>query len=626
MSLSSRVVVFTACGVLGYFVAHAVIPRESSTVQRTAGPIPDIASTEPLVGDPARSAMVAEWKSLRAQHGGETPDWDALYQSIKDTKDPYRRRAYRAALIADWAEKDPQAALVYLLEKDGSMVSQMMREWMRTDPHAALNGILAAGPKGRNALRGLQSDVATLLPHRLAEIVSALPKSDNRWDTSTQTAFTRLAKTDPLAAKAAAEAVTGPMKGQALTGVAAVLAENDGAGALTWAEAIPPGDLRNAALRGVLIGWARKDPVAALSRIDLVPPGGEEMSFGSDIGSQVLREAAGSDWEATIQWLTDNPGKLGQASIHGLQGAFSQRLIRDPAATLRELTTTQFPGLLNVFGSAVINDGYATRDAVWSWLEGQPPSTTTQAIRQSLLSAIAWKEPYVALEFLDKIPDTPENAALLRQSGMSLLNGGERAELLESLLEKASAKIRPHLLEGAFNFAEGFMGREPQKWVQRLNELPEQQRQSAAQGLARAWAVTDPTAAAEWSLTLPDGQKPLALRSAVSTWAQSEPQDAAAWINQQPKDLARDAATQSLVGVLAVSTPDSAWTWAMSIEDPSSRLQSLGYVYQRVRGKSPEAAEQLLQDPSLSPELVKAVREAPATPGMHPVGTVIYRF
>jgi hypothetical protein len=134
---------------------------------------------------------------------------------------------------------------------------------MRVDANGAITSLLASGDKAKAGLRGVLNDVARLAPTRLAEVASVLPKPDNRWDTTAQEAFTIFAAKDPAAARTAAESVTGPMRGQALAGVAKAWAEKDGPAAIAWAQGMPAGEDRDGVLKAALVGWAKTDPVAA---------------------------------------------------------------------------------------------------------------------------------------------------------------------------------------------------------------------------------------------------------------------------------------------------------------------------------------------------------------------------
>ena len=610
----SRILIFALCGVTGYSVTRTFIAPPSRAPKQTQAPPPAAITSPPAeersLAKSGQTSLLAEWAELRASNGNTTPDMPALYTVVKAIKEPFRRRAFRAALLAEWAELDPQAALAFIQEKDKANAGQLMREWLRLDPQGAVTGLLAGGEKNRSALRGMLDEIARVAPTRLGEVVAALPKSDNRWDTTTQDAFAIFAKKDAAAARAAAESITGALRGQALAGVAKSWAEADGAAALEWAQALEAGEARDTALKAVLTGWAKTDPVAALGKLDLVPPGGEEMYYASDVGAQVLREAAKKDWDGTVRWLREHPGKLGRSSLDGLQSTVSQRLNADPAGTLQSLAQSGLPALGGVLANSFLNEGYAKRDAVWEWLDQQPPDEFTRSARASMLNAIAWKEPEVGLQFLEKLEDTPENRQVLEQGTRSLINGASQMNRFEDLLGKASAKIRPLLLEAGFQYGLQNSVSDPALWLMRIDELPVDRRANAIGGLARGWATNDPEAAVQWSLSLADpGQKYQALNNAMSTWARTDVYEASEWVNSLPVDAYRDVAARNLVGALSATEPESAWTWALSIRDPGERQGALQLAYAAMRKKDPGIAQQMLQNANLSVTEAKALQE-----------------
>ncbi len=608
-----RSLFFAVCAFAGFFGARSFTGSSSQTTSPgpRAVPQPTVAiGLPPLTG--AESALIAEWEQLRARHGGESGDLSATYLEVKELKDPFRRRAFRAALLGEWATTNPRAALAFLKEKDSGSIGQFLREWLRLEPQAAISGLLAGDENTRGNLRGVLNDIASLAPARLAEVVAALPKSDSRWDTSAQDAFAIFAQKDPAAARAAAESVTGLLRGQALAGVAKAWAEKDGPAALVWAQAMPAGETRDAAMKAVLIGWAKSDPVAALGKIDLVPPGGEENYFASDVGAQVLREAATKDWDTTITWLREHPGKLGASSLNGMMGVLSHRLEVDPGGTMRSLAQSGLPALSQVFGNSVLNEGYGSHDAIWQWLGQQPANDFTRGARSSLLNAMAWKDPDTALAYLDKIPDSADNREILQNGTRALLNGGSQMDRFEDLLAKISPKLRPYLLESAFSFGIGNPNGsniDPAKWIPRLAELPADQRAAAVAPLASSWAASDPQAAIVWASALTDPtQRELALGSAMTTWAMADIYESSQWVNSLPPGQTRDIAAQNLSRGLMNSSPEAAWTWALSVQTPQNRLNALSLAYMGLTQKDPAIAKQFLQDAKLSPAEAAALK------------------
>ena len=613
MSIPPRLLVFALLACAGFFGARPLISSSHPLAPSPRVPLPTVSiGLPPLTG--AESPLIAEWEKLREQHGGATADLSAVYLDVKEIKDPFRRRAFRAALLAEWATTNPQAALAFLREKDSGNVTQFLREWLRLDPQAAISGLLAGDEKTRVNLRGVLDEIAKLAPARLAEVVSALPETNSPWETTAQDAFAIFALKDPAAARAAAESVRGPLRGQALAGIAKTWAEKDGPAAFAWAQLLPAGGVRDATLKALLLGWAKSDPAAALDKIDLVPPDAPLNSIGSDTGARVLHEAAAKDWDATVTWLREHPGKLGFQSLNGLMSELSHRLGVDPAGTMRSLAQSGLPALAQVFGNSVLNEGYAQHDAIWQWLDGQPANDFTKGARSSLLNAMAWKEPDTALAYLDKIPDTAENRELLQNGTRSLLNGGSQMDRFEDLLAKISPKLRPYLIETAFSFGlanpNGNSGIDPVKWLPRLNELPAEQRTNAIGGLARGWAISDPQGAVAWASSLADpSQHDSAISSVAMTWANTDIYESSLWINSLAPGQTRDVAVQGLVNAITQSSPEAAWAWALSVQTPQTRMNALSMAYMGLTQKDPAIARQFLQNAKISPAEASALQK-----------------
>jgi hypothetical protein len=271
-----------------------------------------------------------------------------------------------------------------------------------------------------------------------------------------------------------------------------------------------------------------------------------------------------------------------------------------------------------MLANSVLNDGYSQRDNIWAWLDQQPSTAFTKSARGSLLNAIGWKDPDLGLEFLDRMADTPENKELIQQGARSLVNGGSQMERFEGLLAKASPKLRPYLLEVGFQSGMMYMGRgeqvvdfKPDVWISRLNELPEDRKQNAVNGIAQGWAATDPEAALKWATALADPvQRQQAFVGAISSWVNSDVYEASAWINTLPKGNDRDSAAQSLANSLSRSQPETAWTWAMSIDNNEARRSALQFAYWGLQKKDSAIADQMLKSANLSEPEIEAISKA----------------
>ena len=181
----------------------------------------------------------------------------------------------------------------------------------------------------------------------------------------------------------------------------------------------------------------------------------------------------------------------------------------------------------------------------------------------------------------------------------------------EDFLAKATPTVRPYLIESALSGYEG-VGVGTPLWVDRIDELPADRQGKAIAGLARSWARADPQAAIQWALAQPDpANRDAALKASAEAWASSDVREASAWINAQPVGVNRDIATRGLVGGIAYAQPESAWTWALSIQTPAQKIGALQSAYAGLRRNDPAMAEQFLRSANLPPADAKTVRQPP---------------
>src|SRR5438093_329771 len=176
------------------------------------------------------STFFAEWRELHQRYGTNAQAMPVLYKAVAELKDPFRRQAFRAALIAEWAEVDPAAGLPFFLRKgpDEAQRRQFFEEWLGRDARGAVEALLAASGEGWETMaRQSLKEIARVVPSHLPEIVSRLPKADNYWDTKVREAFTILAESNLASAREAAGTVTGPNRDEALAGVAQTWAKAD---------------------------------------------------------------------------------------------------------------------------------------------------------------------------------------------------------------------------------------------------------------------------------------------------------------------------------------------------------------------------------------------------------------
>ncbi len=553
----------------------------------------------------ANSALLAEWRRLHEVHGTGAAAMPELYKSIADIKNPFHRRAFRSALLAEWAAVDPAGAFQNLRgQKQGDHAGQVMREWLKLQPSAAV-AFLTANTKGfEDSAAGLLGEIAKVAPQELVAVAQQL-KAPSRWDTRVTDAFATYALKDVAAARAAAESVTGVSRVQALSGVASGWGETNGPAALSWSQAMPEGPERDGALQNTLMGWAKTDPMAALDHVEAAPPGGEDHTIGVDTASRLLRAAAEKDMEATLVWLEKNPGKVGDDSWFGLTSAIGDRLAANPAAALKFLSSQPEAlkrGLKVAWDSVILNEGYAYKDGVREWVDQQPSGEFVDGIRKSLFHTAAWKEPAVALEWMKQMPDADLPEGNMREYINDVLNDGVSAGHIDDVLKQLPEKLRQQTLEAAFRVESDWKDGDSQAWLARLKDLPEESRGSVLASLASRMAATNPEGAVAWvsSYPFPDEKsRDIALSSAVSRWAKADSYAASQWISALPQGEQRNTAVSSLISSIATGDPSGAWTWAESLGDAGGKTGAMISIVNQVKSTDPQMARQLIDDATL---------------------------
>lgn len=590
-SLAAAALVAAACLPLGYAV-HFGADRQATPVRPATTDATSRATSTPKP-DFSDSSLFAEWRRLHDEHGSDAAAMPVLFQAIAGIPDSFRRQAFRAALVSEWGQVDPAGGLDFFLRKDADAdaARQLFRDWLARDPQAAVAKLSTCGSAGDALTVDLLSDIARKAPDQIPIIAARLPENRDPWKRPVTDAFAILAERDPTKARAAAEALSGPHRNEALAGVAKAWGERDFEGALAWAKGLPEGTDYNTIIGSALLGLASTDVIAALEKSSLVPPGGRAGYFADTMGAKLMRAAGDENFNTLTEWLRDHPGKIGAEETFGLTDAVARRLDADPVAFLDEQLAKGTLGCLDgPLGSVLLNSKPQIAK-VWEWLKTHPETPELKRLRDQVLNAAGWQNPELSLAIAKDLPNTAEGVQQMSVIARSLLNGGSMFERVDGLLAETSGPMRSELLGTAFSFLTFENLDDPQKWWGRLGELPGGSQPVAMRTLATAWTMQDPETAAQWAQQLPaDGYRSEALQGVAFTWAKRDSQAAAEWIGQLPSGPDRDTGANMLVEEIAANWPDEAWQWAVNIGDESMRMVSmkkaLGVMAGRDRGKA----------------------------------------
>ncbi len=536
-----------------------------------------LASPEISLPSAQMSELMAEWERMRSEHGPDTGSMPALYEIVAAIDEDFKRRTFRAILLAEWAEIDPQGALRYFgsaERQDHERVAQILALWLKRDSETAIEAMKASSSETvHHRIGGMLDLVAEVAPARLRELASMVD-SKNDWDTRVRDAFAVAARNDLASALESAQGVEGAVRGEALAGIALAWAEEDADAALAWVTALEPSEDRAEALRNLLVGWAKSDPVAALDRLDLAPPGGGHRAiFNTETAEHVLRAASQTDFNATLDWLADNPDAITSKGYHGLTDALRGRLADDVPGTLTLMQEHPASAtLVQALRSELLNGSSERQEEVWEWAASQPASAFISRVKQEVFGAASWHRPDKAVEWISAFVESSSNSEqAISYVVSSLVDSSAKHHRMEGLLEELSGPVREELLRVAFR---NVTYEDAHVWMPRLAELPLADRNQAVRSLAAAQAAADPVAAISWAEGYSDHERASAYEGIAESWAAADGMEASQWIASLPEGMSRDHATRALVETVARAEPDSAWAWAKMVADPQQREAS----------------------------------------------------
>ncbi len=144
---------------------------------------------------------------------------------------------------------------------------------------------------------------------------------------------------------------------------------------------------------------------------------------------------------------------------------------------------------------------------------------------------------------------------------------------------------------------------------------------SLKNALINEWAESDPAAAAAWLSTLPEGDPAVGRATAeiIREWARYDLTASAEWLNSMPASAELDWAVASYTFRAAQEDPESAISWAESINNDRMRDRMTEQVAANWKQQDPQAFQQYLDDSDFSDEDKERLSSARAWGGRgHP--------
>jgi hypothetical protein len=391
--------------------------------------------------------------------------------------------------------------------------------------------------------------------------------------------------------------------------MAKMLAERDPAKATEWAKSLPL-EFRRGTMLGVLRSVAESSPQKVADYPELLAGAGAERMEIHQLIRQAGKNMADKDLTGAVQWLAEHStnrelypatAEVGNQLAEAVRDG---RMTAEQAIAAARTTGEQAQELLARLYPELPAAGLAR-------LAGELKSDDGATV--ALVGAWASKDPEAALRFAGSLEDARlksllyENFVGAAASGLSSSIPAQTVAALEKIPEaERAAVLVQHLARYQYGNEEIF-GRD---LASAAVALPDSEEKTA--GLRRIvgmWGANDPPSAMAWAASLPaeDSSRENALGAAVKGWAGADAWGASQWIDAQPPGETRDLASQSLALSLAKVEPASAWDWALSVSDPSRRVEALEPVLESWAEFSPDEARAALEKAATS--LPEAERE-----------------
>ncbi|QTN31781.1 hypothetical protein HZ994_05385 [Akkermansiaceae bacterium] len=563
--------------------------------------------------------------------------------------DPTNPRRYRLciALINRWAAIDPGGAWDAATQFGDNnlkqqMISTVIGAIARTDLGKArqfLSGIENAQTR-QSALYAFVNEAASEDPEEVFRLLASEPTKLNGYGYY-QSLFLKWAKDDPDAAIAKLDLIKGTWdRQQALQGIATALMASDPKRALDMLDGMTPGASRTNMLASITSTWMGQDSDAAIAWINGLPAADRSTALQNGIWqltqqdpakaaaflssfppnnqtshqySQLAGQWAQLDPEAARKWAESLPA--GQAREQAMNQIISTIARTDPAKAAAilggsVLTSQNSHQVGNLLGEWIKTD----QTAALAWLDsldlrGSARMNVQSQIMHSWVSEDATAASQYALGIQDGKSRQQAISTLVSAWGnndpvaardwiMNSLEGDSRNQSLNNLIQALSYQDHSTALE---YYKEATANLAP--------EAIEKTFGATASRIASTWVQHDPKAAAEWVLGLPEGEsRSNSIQSLVDNYGNHDIKGAAEFVNTLAVGKERDQAVGALVSDLGQQgDPESAFDWATSISEASSRESMIRNAVSQWKEYDPAAARAAVAAADISNEARKNI-------------------
>jgi hypothetical protein len=481
------------------------------------------------------------------------PRQDALraaQQRAAEIGDRFAKTWANYAIAEEWSHSDPARAAEladqlqsWTAKRD--LLSVVMVAWGQTDPQSAA----AWGLRFKERTQGTLDQRNTALRYAVLGIVAKDPKLANQliwkhleeeqWGGTPRTApmevARELAKSDPQAALAMAEKITGyePFRVDALRGVLREWARKDPAAARAALASHKEPDFQKMFPRDLAEGWASLDPRAAAAYAKTIEDRYTKVMALALVAREMARTDPKNAAELCTLFTASNVGpwheqfpRLGMI-VAEVGQAYAVADIRAAAAWADALPAK--PGGCRANAIDGVAAGWAQKDAKAALAYYTAAKNGAKADRSKTNLGTGAAYPAIARQLAKH--DVP--------AALQLVSASESLVLKSHVIHDVAVELSLRDPAAAADLV--------QRWAGIIDYYG--YRAGAAAAVSGAWAAKEPRRAAAWATQLAPGRdRAAALRAVAAAWAKGSPAEALAWAKsfQDPRD-----AVYALVGVAA---------------------------------------------------------------------------
>lgn len=584
MSIKSAAIVLlavTTAVAAGFWMGRHSLPKESAPVSSVDSPAAEVVAQCPSASTDAATAT-EQLPLCRSRYAGMGPvDLLALPTDFEQTVALYtvaaeadvaglqdlieqavaipiegEREAALSILYMRYSDLDPDGAIDHMyklgLEGHTSVLFVMFNGWAKTD----LDGAIARSHKLRSTADRRQANSAILRAHasedpaELAAIESRLQDFNGSYQPR---ALAHRARTEPLAAMAAALAISNPqVQRQAVRWIASVWGEQDAAAALAYGEQIADAGLRQEFRSMALARMAQSDPLAALRQVGNGSPEEDQMLISTAMGVLAQRNPQ----QALLKADQLSEGAQRRAGRVAVMQSWSQTDPRAAALALESMTDLGPEEREQLGFQVAFAFGRAEPEAALAWAERM--DRRKGSLWQTTLNSVVQHDPQLGLSLVASLPSSTQ-----------------QAEMLSNLMNTV-ARTDPALA------------------IAQLEHLPEgEMRARAISGIAGAWIQNDPIATMDWLMLQPEHSRQQAMQNVVWRLASQDPLLAASYVNEVQGE-SRRTFINAVVDQLTRKDPAEAGAWVAQYKDEPQYGYWIGTVASGYLPENPRAGVKLL--------------------------------